>query len=448
MIALGLGLVACGDDGGEEQNTTQAETSAETSEGSVDPDSTSTTEGQDEDGDCVPGNQGCICLEDACIGGLFCVEAECVLGPQVEIDEGRAVVGGVVVPIEADVMADEFSWSQVAGPAVEILGAEGLQIAVVVPADAPPGEVVTLRLTAIRNTVAVEADVDIEILDSVFEDFLAGIDDPMELGSTEGLAFGADELWVVSSEGFVSRFDPEGAFILRHDVPGTPAGAGFSGENLIIANPEGSGRVEQLNSVSGNLGLLFDTFDGGPVGTVNLPLPDNNGNVFVSTRLDQRVLRYDAELGSASLFIENLGENPNALAFGPEGNVVYVGTVGHVWRVPLLEGGGAGQPEDYLDLGDDMGITYEVDGLVFDEGNNLWIGCPNASSLFVAQYSVQGPAEVARSWVEVGGVSRFVNLRFGEGDFGQSMLYWTNLGDGSVGRLRVGLQEINAPLAN
>jgi len=170
--------------------------------------------------------------------------------------------------------------------------------------------------------------------------------------------------------------------------------------------------------------------------------------VFVSTRLDQRVLRYDAELGSASLFIENLGENPNALAFGPEGNMIYVGTVGHVWRVPLLEGGVAGEPEDYLDLGDDMGITYEVDGLVFDEGNNLWVGCPNASSLFVAHYSAQGPAEVARSWVEVGGVSRFVNLRFGEGDFGQSMLYWTNLGDGSVGRSRVGLQEINAPLAN
>lgn len=289
---------------------------------------------------------------------------------------------------------------------------------------------------------------DIDILADDFQDFLGGIGDPAELGSTEGLDFEASGMWVVSSEGFVSRFDPDGNFVQRYDVGGSPAGAEFSDEQLVLANP-GAGEVQTINAVSGNQGTLFTTYGGGsPVGAVNLPLPDNDGNVFVSTRLDQRVLRYDAESGSASLFLEDAAlVNPNALAFGPEGNAIYVGTVGHVWRVPLLEGGLAGEPEDYLDLGDDTGITYEVDGLAFDEGNNLWVGCPNASTLFLARYSSEGPTEVIRSWVDPApGIDRFVNLRFGNGDFGRRWLYWTNLGDGSVGRLLVGLERGDSPL--
>jgi hypothetical protein len=260
-------------------------------------DPTGPDDGVDPDsGGCVPGQAGCACLEDQCVGGTFCIEGMCVLGPQIELDEDRAVVGGVILPIEAEVMAEEFAWSQVAGPPVEILGAQGLNIAIPVPPDAPPGEVITLRLTAFRNEVTLEADLNIEILDAAFTNVLPKVADPTQLGTTEGLGFGPMGMYVVSTEGFVSRFNADGAFLESFDVGGVPVGANFMGENLLIANREGTGSIQQLNSVSGNIGVLFDSLaGGGPLGQVNFPLPDGNGNVFVSTRLDQTIVRYEGK---------------------------------------------------------------------------------------------------------------------------------------------------------
>lgn len=445
LLLLGA-PVGCGDDGTEQ--TSSDGTGPGDGTTSMDPETT--TNDPDDSGGCIPGSEGCACLNSTCMGSLECVEEVCVIGPQIDAGDDRAVLAGVILPMEAEVDADEFMWSQASGPEVEIRGADGLQVEVVIPPDVPAGETVVLRITATRNGVTAEADVNVNILGDGFEDFLAGIEDPAQLGSTEGLAFDATGMWVVSTEGFVSRFDQDGAFVERYDVGGAPAGAEFLDETLVIANPDGTGMVQGLNSVSGNLGVLFDTYGGTPVGSVNFPLPDNDGNIYVSTRLDQRVLYYDAETASASVLLEDASlVNPNSMTFGPEGNAIYIGTVGHVWRVPLADGGGAGVPEDYLDLGDDTGITYEVDGLAFDEGNNLWVGCPNASTLLLARYSESGPTEVVRSWVDPApGISRFVNLRFGNGDFGRRWLYWTNLGDGSVGRLEVGLQRGDAPLAN
>lgn len=446
IAALGLLIGGCGDDAA--QDTANASTGDAQTDGPAPTTAVTTDDTVDDSGGCIEGNAGCACLEGTCVGGLFCIEDQCVIGPQVEIDEDRSVLAGLVVPIDAEVMAESFSWSQVSGPTAEILGAMGQEIEVVVPADAAVGEVITLRLTAERNGVSLDTDVNITIIDAVFENFLGGIADPAQLGSTEGLAFGPTGMWVASSEGFVSRFDSKGAFVERYETPGDPVGANFLEEALIVAN-RGAVAVQQLNSVSGELSVLFDTFDGQPVGTVNYPLPDNNGNVYVSTRLDQRVLRWDAKLGAATVFLQDAQViNPNAMAFGPEGNAIYIGTVGHVWRVPLIDGGMAGTPEDYLDLGDDTG-PLEVDGLTFDEGNNLWVGCPVASTLFVAPYSGKGPTAVARSWVDPApGFDGFVNVRFGDDDFDDQTLYWTNLGDSSVGRMHVGLQEINAPLAD
>ena len=447
-ISLSLALSACGDDGSQSEGTTTSDDS-----GTAGPTTnTPTTNDPDDSGGCVLGQNGCACLDGQCIGGVYCLEDMCVLGPQVEVDEGRAVVGGVIVRLEGEANADEYSWSQVSGPPVEILGADGLQISVPVPADATPGEVITLRLSATRNGVTLDADTTIEVLDAVFEDALPKISDPMQLGTTEGLDFDGTGMWVVSTEGFVSRFDDDGEFVERYDVVGAPVGANFSGESLIIANRDGTGSVQALASGSGNLSTLFDSLDGGgPLGEVNLPLPDVNGNVYVSTRLGQTVLRHDAEVGLTVVFLEEPTiVNPNALAWGPEGNAIYVGAQGHVWRVPFTDGGIPGEPEDYLVLGDDSDITYEVDGLVFDEGGNLWVGCPNASTLFVSHHSVEGPAEISRTFTNApANLSGFVNLHFGRGgDDEEETLYYTNLSSGTVGRLRVGLSELDAPLAD
>ena len=401
--------------------------------------------GPDDSGGCVPGNQGCACLEGSCVGGLFCVEEECVLGPQVEVDEGREVVAGLLVPVGAMVMADEFSWAQADGPAVEILGATSLDIVVVLPPDLSAGDVITLRLTALRNSVTVEADVQLTIIGETFENYLSEITSPDELGTPDGIDFDAAGTWVVSAEGFVSLFDAEAAFVERYDVPGVLGGANFSGENLVIANRDlASPRIDQLNSVSGNVNQLFgvDAGDGG----VELPLPDASGNVYVSTGVGGRVLRWDAKAMSTSEFLAPAAvTDPAAMAFGPEGNAIYVGGLGAVWRVPLLEGGMAGEPETYLELDP----ACQVGSLVFDEGNSMWVGCPDTETLVLARYSAEGPTEVRRSWVApAAGRSRFANLHFGRGQVDGRALYWTNREDGTVGRMMIGVGEVDAPLAN
>ncbi|MEX1362215.1 MAG: hypothetical protein AB1Z98_03770, partial [Nannocystaceae bacterium] len=141
MIFLGV-VVGCGDDGGTQQPGTDGDTPGD---GTTSTDVETDGPDPDDSGGCIPGSMGCACLQDACVGSLVCVEDTCVVGPQIELDEDRAVLGGVVLPLSAEVDADEFSWSQVSGPEVEILAPESLTIAVVVPPDAPAGEVVTLR---------------------------------------------------------------------------------------------------------------------------------------------------------------------------------------------------------------------------------------------------------------------------------------------------------------
>ncbi len=435
MLALGLGLAGCGDDAAAD-----GEAGGVTGDTGTMPSSTSTDDGADETNGCVQGNDGCTCLMGQCTGGLFCVEDICVQGPQIDIDEGRMVLAGLVVPLEADIDAEEFAWSQVSGPSVEILGSDTMNVFVPVPADVASGEVITLRLTAMRNGVSDEADVTIEVIEANFENFLSGITDPAELGSPLGIDFDADGMWVVSSEGFVSRFDAKGGFVGRVELAGTPGGADFFGENLLIPNAEGTGRVDQLNAVSSNLSILFDTIiGGGTLGPVNMVLADGEEFVYVSNGTDGRIVRYDAEAGGAGLFFDMPGETFGAMTFGPEDdNMLYVGTAGEVWRIPV-DNGEAGIPQDYLDLADP---TCQVTGLAFDEGNSMWVGCAGASSLFVAPYTVMGPTAVSRSWSNEGTVSSFTELVFGRDDFGGQQLYYTNATDGTVGRLRVGLSAL------
>jgi hypothetical protein len=437
-----LAMFGCKDDGNGSGSGDTAATSAATDAGSG-----SADDGVD-DGDatgtppdCVEGTVGCVCLNSQCGNNLFCVDNMCALGPELDVDQPREVLAGLAVPMEMEVDAETFSWAQIGGPEVEILGADSTQIVVNLPPDLAPGDVIELEATAIRNTIEVKETTSITIIAPSFENFLGGITDPMQLGTSEGLAFsGNDTMWVVSSEGFVSVFDADGAFLERHEVPGQPVGANFNDENLIIANA-GNEAVEQLNMVSGNVSTLFASVDGGgALGPVNYPVIDQGGNMYISNRTGGQVFRYDSEEGTVSVFLEGL-LNPNALAFGPEGNnVLYVGTLGTVWRVAVEPGGVAGTPVPYLVLGPDTDITYEVDAITFDEGQTMWVGCPNAETLYFARYEGVGETAVMREFSSVGaGNSFFVNARFGRGDFGGSRLYWTNLAGNTVGRLQVGI---------
>lgn len=439
-----LAVFGCGDDGGSGGGDTGS-TSAATGDGTDSADGGPVGDVSD-DGppdDCVEGTLACVCLNSQCGNDLECVDDVCVMGPELQVDDPREVIAGLAVPMEMEVDADSFAWTQVSGPTVELLGAEGTQVVVNIPPDATPGDEIVLEASAVRNTIEVTAQTSITVIAPDFQDFLGGIADPTQLGSTEGLAFsGNDQMWVVSTEGFVSSFDTEGAFIQRVDVPGQPVGANFNDENLIIANA-GSMAVEQVNSVSGNLSTLFSMADGGgSLGPVNYPLIDDNGNMYFSNRDSGQIFRYDEEDGTLTLWVEGL-VNPNALAFGPEGNdVVYVGTAGTVFRIAVEGEDVAGTPAPYLVLGPDTDITTEVDGITFDEAQTMYVGSPNNETLYIARYNSMGETTPIRELTTTTGNSGFVNVGFGRGDFGGARLYWTNLGGGGVGSLRVGVGRL------
>ena len=437
-------MFGCGGDDGSGDGDASGATSAATGDSnSMDGGPGGDTSGGGPPNDCVEGTLSCICLNGQCGGGLACVDDVCVNGPELQVDDPREVIAGLAVPMEMEVDADFFMWSQVSGPAVELLGAEGTQVVVNLPPDLNPGDTIVLEAMAERNTIQVTEQTSITVIAPEFEDFLGGISDPMQLGTTEGLAFsGNDQMWVVSTEGFVSVFDAEGMFVERHDVPGQPVGANFNDENLIIANA-GNQAIEQLNSVSGNLSTLFSMPDGGgTLGAVNYPLIDQQGNMYFSNREGGQIFRYDMDDGTLSLWVEGL-VNPNALAFGPEGNdVVYVGTAGTVFRIANEAENMAGPPTPYLVLGPDTDIMTEVDGIAFDEAQTMYVGSPNNETLYIARYVSGGETTPILELSAPAGNSGFVNVRHGRGDFGGQRLYWSNLGGATVGSLRTGVGRL------
>ena len=194
--------------------------------------------------------------------------------------------------------------------------------------------------------------------------------------------------------------------------------------------------METLDTANGTLTPVITA--GGPT---NYPLPDKDGNIFVSNRANGQVIRWDAANQTQAVFTDAVtGTNPNAIAFGPEVDVLYVGAVDTVYRVPINADGTAGTPSVYVT------VTGEVDGLVFDSGRNLWIGSPGARGLYMAPYVADGPT-TARMTYNPPVPNRFVSLTYGVGNFGTTTLYWTSLGERSVGRIDVGLPALVPPLS-
>ena len=216
---------------------------------------------------------------------------------------------------------------------------------------------------------------------------------------------------------------------------------------MLVANAADQS-VQTLETSNSTVGVLTDMrVGGGGLGAANYPLPDKDGNVYLSNRVDLEVLRYDASKMETSVFLGfQANDNPNSVAFGPESDLLYVGIRDTLLRVPINGDGSAGTPETYLDLsGSGCG---EIDGIAWDEGGNVYLGCPNTSRLFIAPYSASGPTAVARMFEDVGqDITSFVNTSFGNQLFGTTTIYYTNLGGRAVGRVKVGLRGMTLPLA-
>lgn len=355
-------------------------------------------------------------------------------GPTASAGPDRDVIGGLVVPLDASgsVGAASYAWALTDGPGLAIEQADQPRARVAIPADAAAGTAWVFTVTVTDAAGMTDSDtVSVTVHDPVFESAV----DPAELGTTEGIAFLGDRMYVISMgpPGWISTFDPNGDFVERIDVGNRPVGANFDAQGRLVIGDASDQALIRFDPATGMTTTLASD-----LGPANYPLPDRDGNVYVTNRTGGQIWRWDAATQTASVFAEGFGTNPNALAFGPEEDVLYAGTIEGVWRIPLA----GGPPEIYVD-----NLDSEVDGLAFDIGGNLFVGCPNTGELHLVPYVQDGPSAPARSFQSVGGnVSLFTSATFGEGPFGEDTLYWTNLGDVNVGKLHTGLPGLDPPL--
>ena len=462
--ALSLGTTGCKED---EPDGSADETGGEDDDDDDD-DMMDGVGDDDDDDDCVPGAPGCVCASgDTCSGVLFCVEDTCVMGPQVEFeDEYPEVLAGLRIPVEVTADGETIMWSQSDGPSVELVSDVGTEVEVDIPADLSPGDTFTLMVEASLNGVTLSDTLDITIREPVFSNVFPDVTSVDELGTVTSLAFRNGGMYVASAEGFVSQMTPGDdndddpippGFGERYDVGGIPGGMSvLDNDRILIANSMLS-EVQTLNTNSGNIGTLFDSLDGGdPMGEIVFALVDRNrDDVVVSNMIDGQLIYHDSgdpddpddpEPPSTYLLGDGF-TSPNAMAFGPEGGgMIYLGVQDAVVRVPYDEEG-IGMIGTYLDLAGQCGVPA---GIAFDDGANMWVTCPETSSLFVARYvGGENPeTEVSVSWSDVGtDISTFTGLRFGGGDdWGGRTLYWTSPVDmaaGTVGSLGVGLGAFN-----
>ena len=365
--------------------------------------------------------------------------------PSVTVEQGATVISGMTVPLFALISgADTVSWSQLSGPAATLIDSTEAHAYAETAIDLAAAEELVFEVTATNTAGITKAEVTYVMGAPVFDDFLGGIGNVAELGTSEGIDFNDQGLWVVSvndtngGPGFVSRFDSAAAFVERLEVPNAPIGANFNKDGLLVVTRSGLNNVETLNTADGTLTPIITN-----AGATNYPLPDKDGNVFVSNRANGQVIRYDADQQTQAVFTDNTtGTNPNAIAFGPENDILYVGAVDTVYRVPINADGTAGTPEVYVT------VTGEVDGLAFDSGRNLWIGSPGAQTLYMVPYVAGGPSVVRLTYSPADPApNRFVSLTFGTGGFGVTSLYWTSLERRTVGRLDIGLPSVVPPLS-
>jgi len=452
VILVGLGFIAvmsCGETGTPDQAS--GETSTGPDEGNEDDDGSPMVPPPPAT-DCIPGSEECSCLESECAGSLFCVEQICKPGPQLGIPDRLAVLAGVRIPIAAEIDATSFEWSQIRGPAATLIGTDQTTLLVDVPTPLAAGQTLTLRLEAELNTIVESRDLVIEILDAVFVD---AFDDPeaepppplVILDAPTGLDFALGSMWITLTGGAIVRVDDNGTVGTRFDVSGSPMSAvsgrifdGMDNLDVLFFADSTLGAARSLQLQGGRVELLTDRTEAGDtLGAIEFVLPRGNGDLILSNGDAGQLFLHSLDDGVTRLLFDGFGASPSAMTFGPEEGVLYVGTLGQVHRVPILPDDTVVDASVYLDFGASDDPNARVDGLVFDDGLNLWLGSQGSQTLVLARYEASGSTEVVRRFTDAGeGLSDFAELHFGANGFDRNSLYYVNPTSGRIGRLSVG----------
>lgn len=253
-------------------------------------------------------------------------------------------------------------------------------------------------------------------------------------GGSEGIAFGADGLLRVTTDGTVWLLDAAGEASVFAMMPDPVGLAGLADGGFIVA---GFGKAMMPD------GAVYRVDAGGQASVIAMGIADPNfitiapdGSALVSDDFDTRVFRVTLD-GEVSVVLEV--DSPNGMAYSPDGEAFYVASTftkdGPLTRFAVDAEGMpvAGSGLEILHVG--AGST--PDGIAVSEDNHVYV----AANLGGAIWRVDGAATELQEGELVASLKYPASLVFGRGpDFDPCSIYITQLAADGVVRVAVGVR--------
>jgi gluconolactonase len=205
-----------------------------------------------------------------------------------------------------------------------------------------------------------------------------------QLDHPEGLAVHRDgSVWCGGERGQIYRIEPDGSSLEQvASTDGYCLGMAFDARgNLFICDLKHQA-VMRLDAGSGALDKFADGADGRGMAIPNHLAFDSEGRLYVSDSHAFKepgpgIFRFSPD-GGGKLWYGGPANFANGLALSADGRYLYVAeTFGNaVFRVPIREDGSPGKREEFASL---TGVL--PDGLAFDTGGNLYVGCYEPSQV-------------------------------------------------------------------
>jgi gluconolactonase len=281
------------------------------------------------------------------------------------------------------------------------------------------------------------------LADDAVSVFIDGTLSDPQLDHPEGLAVHPDgSVWCGGERGQIFRVEPDGRAMMQiASTDGFCLGMAFdrTAEHLYVCDLKHAA-VFRLDTESGRIERFTDGAPAGAFKIPNYPAFDADGRLYVSDSHafgvpGPGVWRVEPD-GRADLWYDRDVTFANGLAVAADGRSLYVAeTFAHkVFRIPIADGGSAGEREDVAELPGSW-----PDGLALDVDGNLYVGCYEPSR--VLRVSPAGEVDTLYHDLSAHTLAHPTNVAFRG-----TTMFTTNLGRWHLTRLEVDVEGLPLPV--
>jgi gluconolactonase len=235
-----------------------------------------------------------------------------------------------------------------------------------------------------------------------------GVDRPEDVHVASDL-----RVFVSDSAAALSEIGADGSIRRIGHAGGEPNGFVLTADGRAVIANFALGVLQQLDLTTGRIETILEQVEGRPLGSVNYPVADRSGAIYVSTSTlhdpataiatgapDGFIFRLDLD-GTVRVVADEVAW-PNCMTFGDDERHLYVcrSAVADVARFEVLDSGRLGPPERYGpplgerrpdEFGPDQLAAFGepatlarwalTDGCAFDAEGNLWVTLLSANRI-------------------------------------------------------------------